>query len=148
MIECDGQDWHHFMGDQRRDIDMLANGGVDEVFRFRGCDINFGIDFCIQTIQRFAPQLLNPECDFPSFDENLIASTVLKDKSTKPLIRNKVNYSDFSRLSNSVSNSDTCCDLGTDHFGRIIVQFKTPYWNWHREGEIVFRSVNLDDFAR
>lgn len=58
-IECDGKDYHHIWRDIWRDIAILENSDVIEVFRFRGSDITYHINECLLVLSWYYSELFD-----------------------------------------------------------------------------------------
>ncbi|MFL0161566.1 hypothetical protein [Aquirufa salirivi] len=49
-IECDGKDYHNLRRDIWRDVEIINNSQIEEIFRFRGCDIYYHINECLYVL--------------------------------------------------------------------------------------------------
>ena len=58
-IECDGKEFHNIWRDVWRDIAVIENSIVSEVFRFRGCDITYHINECLIVLSWYYPDLFD-----------------------------------------------------------------------------------------
>lgn len=49
-IECDGKDFHNIGRDTLRDIIIIDNSSIADIFRFRGSDITYFLNECLLII--------------------------------------------------------------------------------------------------
>lgn len=127
VIECDGRSYHDFIHDQHRDVDLLMCGGIDQVFRFRGIDINHAPRRCANEIVRFAPYLKNPEAADLSLEEACLAASSFvgrHDKTNTSSIRRTGRFSvppllSASSLATPDAGSSSCNSSHRIGTGRI-----------------------------
>ena len=132
VIECDGREYHDFATDQVRDIDLLKFGGIDEVYRFRGIDINHNPETCANEIIKFAPYLQDPLAEPLTLEGAYIAASSFPGRNDKPIIRKKATIDQLTPKTWSVlRGASTFAVLDAEASpATIIVQFKTPFWDW------------------
>ena len=71
-IECDGKNYHNIGRDFWRDIAIIENSRIKDIFRFRGSDITYHINECLIILSWYYPDI---------FDERGISNlTKLADK--------------------------------------------------------------------
>lgn len=89
VVECDGKDFHNYEKDRLRDARLIFGNGIDEVVRFRGRDIVYGIDECIQFLGSSCPFLFIE--DAPEIDVNSLYlwDITLNKRSFSPIYRRR-----------------------------------------------------------
>jgi very-short-patch-repair endonuclease len=100
VIECDGRQFHNFRADKERDGRLLADGGVDMVIRFRGCDILYLPEMCINAIDAFAAPLVSNVRGWKSLEEMAQAAflTMRTEHGAKPIVRARTTVDDLVAL--------------------------------------------------
>lgn len=59
-FECDGADFHaDVVRDEWRDALIIGTGAVQAVYRFRGCDIVYGVNDCLCVVAALEPQFFS-----------------------------------------------------------------------------------------
>lgn len=138
VIECDGREFHDFNRDRIRDIAMLDSGLIDDVLRFRGCDIVFAGDECAARAVSYFPFLAKRDANPLTEEEKMLCGMCMRNGNIKPIWRTLCN----SRMND---NDETCDLLGRAKDGRIGYQLKTAYWNWTYTGS---RIMPLDQWIQ
>lgn len=127
VIECDGKDFHEYEPDQIRDINMLRSGTVDEVYRFRGCDIHHSSESCVSLLRALAPDLFDASAKPTTAAEKLELAMLLEgDGAFKPIVRFTAQMT--LGLSRTITKSKTASLIDTGDRGACILQVKSPYW--------------------
>lgn len=72
-VECDGREFHNFRDDLRRDIDLLGEG-IAAVVHFRGCDIVFQRDECVERLRSLEPQFFGDAKPLSIEDTGLVCA--------------------------------------------------------------------------
>jgi very-short-patch-repair endonuclease len=127
IVECDGAKFHEFWKDQERDLCMIRNNCVDDVYRIRGCDIYFALDQTIDRIQTALPFLFEAGRE-PHGAEVLSLMGCADIGDTRPILRTIIPADD---LKNGIPDK---FQLIGHMPGKVIVQVKSAYWNTYFRG--------------
>lgn len=145
VIECDGREFHDFNADRNRDINMMLHGGVDAVIRFRGCDVVFDIESCIRRIERIFPLMIHADSEWRDASGYALCSQSLVDSEDKPIVRCRCEASSLHGKA-WIDDMQACSVVYRDAT-TVILQLKTPYWDWKRKQRI-WKISDLYQFMR
>ncbi len=130
VIECDGKDFHKYKPDLERDVLMLDLGGVDEIARFRGCDVMYEPDGLVRFLQRFCPHLFDVDAEPLMLHDQVVASLSLQSAAAKPIYRRRARTEEAANISDELKGLPTYRRLGRlPDYDWVIVQMQDTNWN-------------------
>lgn len=129
VVECDGRDYHDFLRDRARDTAILLADRADEVFRFRGCDVNGRLEACVGLMRLFAPQVFRPVPAATLADRLMVSRALTSETGCKPILRVRCRRKEVADCAATLPQCQACSviDSAPDCH---IVQFKSPHWDW------------------
>ncbi len=128
VIECDGKDFHDYKKDLWRDLNILSSGTVDEIYRFRGCDIHHSVESCVAFLRAMTPDLFDAGAKPTTPLEKVELSMLLMGNGAfKPLARFKCNLT--LGLTRAYRKTKTAAVIETGNRGTAVMQVESPYWS-------------------
>jgi very-short-patch-repair endonuclease len=146
VVEADGRDFHDRGNDRIRDLRMLNACGISDVFRFRGCDIHFDAECCVDFLVSYGRHLRQPDARPLDGADVLLGGYSTSAWQIKPTLRLRIALASAIQYRKQIEEGQGGTIVGATADGKAAVaEIVSPDWDWKYEGSRIWR---LDDYLR